>query len=103
VSTMDLSNITWRKSRRSGTNGGSCVEVATWRKSSRSGTNGGSCVEVTVAEDDANTIAAHKADNEKLYLMRDSKNPDGPVLAFTPAEWDAFIGGVKDGEFDDLA
>lgn len=73
-----------------------------WRKSSRSGTNGGSCVEVTVAEGDANPIATHKADSEKLYLMRDSKNPDGPVLAFTPAEWDAFVGGVKDGEFDDL-
>jgi len=32
--------------------------------------------------------------------MRDSKNQDGPVLIFTPSEWEAFIGGVKDGEFD---
>jgi hypothetical protein len=35
--------------------------------------------------------------------MRDSKNPDGPKLYFTPAEWEAFRLGVLDGEFDDLA
>ncbi|MWK33568.1 DUF397 domain-containing protein [Actinomadura sp. J1-007] len=34
--------------------------------------------------------------------MRDAKNPEGPILYFTEAEWDAFILGVKDGEFDDL-
>lgn len=34
--------------------------------------------------------------------MRNSEEPEGPVLVFTPAEWDAFVGGVKDGEFDDL-
>ena len=32
--------------------------------------------------------------------VRDSKDPEGPILFFTPAEWDAFVGGVKDGEFD---
>lgn len=32
--------------------------------------------------------------------VRDSKHEDGPVLVFTAAEWRAFIGGVKDGEFD---
>ena len=53
----------WRKSSFSGSNGGSCVEVA-WRKSSFSGGNGGNCVEV------AFTIGA----------LRDSKNPSGPVL-----------------------
>ncbi|MFB9880743.1 DUF397 domain-containing protein [Planobispora siamensis] len=31
---------------------------------------------------------------------RDSKDPDGPALSFIPAEWDAFIGGVKAHEFD---
>jgi hypothetical protein len=34
--------------------------------------------------------------------VRDSKNPDGPTLVFTPAEWKAFIRGAKDGDFDDL-
>ncbi|MFI7670499.1 DUF397 domain-containing protein [Nocardia sp. NPDC049526] len=32
--------------------------------------------------------------------MRDSKNPTGPALVFTPGEWDAFTAGVNDGEFD---
>ncbi|TLF78645.1 DUF397 domain-containing protein [Nocardia cyriacigeorgica] len=32
--------------------------------------------------------------------MRDGKNPDGPVLVFTPGEWAAFTAGVQDGEFD---
>jgi hypothetical protein len=32
--------------------------------------------------------------------VRDSKNPIGPVLIFTPDEWDAFVAGAKDGEFD---
>jgi hypothetical protein len=32
--------------------------------------------------------------------MRDSKDPDGPVLTFTPDEWKAFTLGVQDGEFD---
>lgn len=42
----------------------------------------------------------HKAGVEKLYLMRDADRPDGPVLAFTPTEWDAFVAGAKNGEFD---
>jgi hypothetical protein len=33
--------------------------------------------------------------------MRNSAHPEGPVLVFTPAEWDAFILGAKDGEFDE--
>ena len=31
--------------------------------------------------------------------VRDSKNPTGPALVFTPGEWDAFAGGVQDGRF----
>lgn len=34
--------------------------------------------------------------------MRNSADPDGPVLIFTQAEWDAFVLGAQDGEFDDL-
>lgn len=55
-------------------------------------------VEVTVTTDTSRW--PHKADADKLYLMRDSSKPDGPVLAFTPEEWEAFVLGVKDGEFD---
>ncbi len=35
-------------------------------------------------------------------LVRDSKDPAGPVLAFTGGEWDAFLAGVRDGEFDQI-
>jgi hypothetical protein len=55
-------------------------------------------VEVTVTYDTSGV--PHKAGSKKLYLMRDSGNPGGPVLAFTEAEWEAFVLGVKDGEFD---
>ncbi|MFJ2030762.1 DUF397 domain-containing protein [Streptosporangium sp. NPDC087985] len=34
--------------------------------------------------------------------VRDSKDPNGPMLRFTSCEWQAFIGGVKNGAFDDL-
>lgn len=57
-----------------------------WRKSSRSGPQGGNCVEV-----------ANLADGQ--VAVRNSRHPDGPALVFTAAEWDAFIGGAKDGEF----
>lgn len=57
-----------------------------WRKSSRSD-GGDNCVEVALSSDGS-------------VGVRDSKDPEGPVLVFTPAEWDAFTGGVRDGEFD---
>jgi hypothetical protein len=37
-----------------------------------------------------------------LVEVRDSKDPDGPVLRFTPGEWAAFLDGVKHAEFDHL-
>ncbi|HLI39744.1 MAG TPA: DUF397 domain-containing protein [Streptosporangiaceae bacterium] len=55
-------------------------------------------VEVTVTTD--TSMAPHKAGEAKLYVMRNSKDPDGPALYFTEAEWEAFVLGVKDGEFD---
>ena len=57
-----------------------------WRKSSRSSGNGGACVEVAAAP--------------ALRLARDSKNPAGPVLSFTPDEWHRFTTNVKSGAFD---
>ena len=38
--------------------------------------------------------------DESMVHMRDSKDPQGPVLTFTKAEWNAFVLGAKDGEFD---
>jgi hypothetical protein len=61
------------------------LSAATWRKSTRSGVSG-NCVEVARLKD---TVA-----------VRDSKHPTGPTLMFTPAEWEAFIDGAKEGEFD---
>jgi hypothetical protein len=63
------------------------LSQAKWRKSTRSDGNGGQCVEVAVLPDGGAAV-------------RDSKNPDGAVLIFTKGEWDAFVGGAKDGEFD---
>jgi Domain of unknown function (DUF397) len=34
--------------------------------------------------------------------VRDSKDPHGGMLRFTPAEWSAFLSGVRNGEFDGL-
>jgi hypothetical protein len=59
-------------------------QVANWFKSSLSAS--GQCVEV------------RRRDLE--VQVRDSKDPSGPVLTFTPAEWAAFTGGVRLGEFD---
>jgi hypothetical protein len=41
-----------------------------------------------------------KEGSDYVITMRDGSNPDGPVLVFTPAEWEAFVAGVRDGEFD---
>ncbi|MEY9838590.1 DUF397 domain-containing protein [Streptacidiphilus sp. EB103A] len=59
--------------------------VGPFVKSSFSGQQG-DCVEV-----------APLADGGKA--VRDSKDQGGPVLRFTPAEWSAFVSGVRSGEF----
>ncbi|MFC6022490.1 DUF397 domain-containing protein [Plantactinospora solaniradicis] len=53
----------------------------TWRKSSRSSSNGGACVEV------ADNLAGR-------VLVRDSKDQQGPLLAFGPEAWRAFVGDL---------
>jgi len=66
----DLSGTAWQRTM--------------WRKSSKSASNG--CVEVA-------RVAGKVA-------VRDSKDKEGPVLLFTAFEWDAFISGVRSGEFE---
>ncbi|MEV8636417.1 DUF397 domain-containing protein [Streptosporangium sp. NPDC051023] len=75
---MDLSNLPWRKSSFSSPNGGDCVEVA----------------ELAIAS----PRPEHKRDAS--HAVRDSKDPSGPVLYFTPIEWRVFIDGVKSSAFD---
>jgi Domain of unknown function (DUF397) len=55
-----------------------------WRRSTASG--GTNCVEVSVTGESV--------------LMRHSQGPQGPVLKFSLAEWEAFLTGVRNGEFD---
>jgi hypothetical protein len=59
-----------------------------WIKAARSG-DAGACVELR-----------RRAGGVEV---RDSKDPDGPVLRFTPAEFAAFLDGAGKAEFDHLA
>ncbi|WP_083874040.1 DUF397 domain-containing protein [Nocardia paucivorans] len=59
---------------------------ATWIKSSRSA-GGKECVEI-----------AHL--NRGHVAVRDSKNPTGPALIFTPDKWDEFVSHTRSGKFD---
>jgi hypothetical protein len=52
-----------------------------WRKSSYSGDNGGDCVEC--------------ATTRATVLVRDTKSPATPALAFTPRAWQAFTTSLK--------
>ena len=63
-------------------------EPVMWLKSRKSGANG-QCVEV--------------AETRGMIAVRDSKDPSGPILTYTRAEWEAFLDGAKKGEFDHLA
>jgi hypothetical protein len=40
--------------------------------------------------------------NGDAIEVRDSKNPDGGILRYSPAEWAAWLDGAKKGEFDHL-
>jgi hypothetical protein len=71
-----------------GTLASSTMAGSTWVKSSLSFANG-NCVEVS--DQPGGTIG-----------VRNSRDREGPVLRFTPDEWQAFLGGVRNGEFDDF-
>ena len=63
------------------------ITGAVWVKSTLSGPTGGNCLEVAFL-------------GHGQVAVRNSRHASGPALVFTTAEWDAFIGGAKDGEFD---
>jgi Domain of unknown function (DUF397) len=60
-----------------------------WRRSSFSTGADQTCVEVAITG----------GDRAPEVLLRDSKDPGGPVLRFTAAEWRVFLRGVLAGEF----
>ncbi|MEU8199904.1 DUF397 domain-containing protein [Streptosporangium sp. NPDC049046] len=60
-----------------------------WHVSARSANGGGQCVE-----------AGPLADGSGRVAVRHSRRPEAEVIVYTRAEWEAFVGGVKDGEFD---
>ncbi|WP_326646535.1 DUF397 domain-containing protein [Streptosporangium sp. NBC_01755] len=61
------------------------LSAADFRKSSLSGGNN-DCIEVATNLPD-------------LIAVRDSKNPSGPALAFSPAAWRNFLTSIRSGEF----
>jgi hypothetical protein len=64
------------------------LQGVTWQKSSRSNPSG-NCVECAALADGS-------------VAVRNSRDPEGPALIYTKAEIDAFILGVRDGDFDNL-
>jgi hypothetical protein len=63
------------------------VEVGSWRKSSWSDSEGGACVEVG-------------GDGVSVVAVRDSKNPDGPMLTFGRAAFGTLARDIRAGKYD---
>lgn len=70
-------------------NTSTALSLLNWRKSGRSGASG-NCVELA------------RLPHDSGYMIRNSRNPEGPTLIFTREEIAAFLTGVRDGDFDDL-
>ncbi|WP_327288757.1 DUF397 domain-containing protein [Streptomyces sp. NBC_01198] len=75
---MSTDELAWFKSSYSSGQGDNCIEVAlTWHKSSHSSGDSGDCVEVATCPE--------------VVHVRDSKDKEGPQLAFSSTEWATFI------------
>lgn len=92
----------WIKSSYS--TGGACVQKGTWIKSSYSA-DGADCVQKgtwiksSYSADTANCVEMGECLCHGVPI-RDSKDPDGPILLFSKESWADFIGAIKDGQFD---
>ncbi|WP_322756205.1 DUF397 domain-containing protein [Frankia sp. Cas3] len=69
-----------------GTAGRPASSAPAWRRSSFSRGAEMTCVDVAFAPGEV--------------VVRDSKDPAGPVLRFSPREWEVFVRGVRNDEFD---
>ncbi len=58
----------------------------TWRTSLSC--DGGACVEV--------------AADRNIIMIRNSRQPGGPLIEYSPEGWHEFVSGIKNGDFDDL-
>ncbi|MEU8262453.1 DUF397 domain-containing protein [Micromonospora sp. NPDC048999] len=65
------------------------LPAVAWHISTKSNDNGGSCVEAGPVLDGSGRVA-----------VRHSKARDAATIIYTAGEWAAFVGGVKEGEFD---
>jgi hypothetical protein len=82
----------WRTSSHSATNG-ECVEAASWRKSTASSNGGGNCVEAASWRRSTrcpNAACVEVGYGVAVIGVRDSQDPDGGRLEFSPAAWRAF-------------
>jgi len=112
---VDLSNITWRKSSYSNSDGGACLEVsddllnmADWYTSSYSNSSGGQCLEVSASllntaawrtsshsNPDGGACLEFAPNLPSLVPVRDSKAPTLGTLLFTADSWNTFVDSVK--------
>ncbi|MEU6747050.1 DUF397 domain-containing protein [Spirillospora sp. NPDC046719] len=106
MTSKDFLFSSWRKSSHSGGGGSECVEVAAaWRKSSHSGSGGSECVEAAPAwrkssRSSGSGQCVEVAAGERRVAVRDSKDPDGAVLAVAPSGWASLLADVKAGSLD---
>ncbi|MFF0517949.1 DUF397 domain-containing protein [Actinomadura nitritigenes] len=107
MTNLEISRSAWRKSSYSEGGGGQCVEVAAaWRKSSHSGGEGQECVEAAPAWRKSSRSSGGEgqcvevAAGERRVAVRDSKDPDGAVLAVAPSGWASLLADVKAGSLD---
>lgn len=57
-------------------------------------------IKATMSNDNATCVELRR--HAGAVEVRDSKDPEGPVLRYTSAELAAFLDGAKKGEFDHL-
>jgi len=69
-----------------------------WHKSSFSSSS--NCVEWRRASECLNGNCVEVGSENEEFLVRDTKDREGGTLRFTKGEWNAFVEGVKAGEFD---
>lgn len=62
--------------------------VSNWKWRRSTSCNAGNCVEVAAIDGGV--------------ALRDSKNRDGAILTYSRSEWEAFVTGIRSGDFDDL-